>query len=105
MENGETMIRFVRTASIAPGKLGDALAFAKQVAEYVGTHFGVRLEVMMPVGGNPNRVAWRAEYSNLAAMEEMQTKMLADPKYMEIVGKGAQNFIAGSANDSIWRTV
>lgn len=24
------MIRFVRTASIAPGKLGDALAFAKK---------------------------------------------------------------------------
>ena len=99
------MIRFVRTASIAPGKLGDALAFAKQVSDYIGTQYGVRLEVMMPVGGNPNRVAWRAEYPNLGAMEEMQAKMLADPKYLEIVGKGALNFIAGSVNDSIWRTL
>ena len=99
------MIRFVRSASIAPGRLGDALAFAKQVSDYIGSHFGVRLEVMMPVGGNPNRVAWRAEYPSLAAMEEMQTKMLADPKYLEIVGKGALNFIAGSVNDSIWRTL
>jgi len=99
------MIRFVRSASIAPGKLGDALAFAKQISEYIGKQFGVRLEVMMPVGGNPNRVAWRAEYASLAAMEEMQTKMLADPKYMELVAKGGSNFIAGSLNDAIWRTV
>jgi hypothetical protein len=99
------MIRLVRTASIAPGKLGDALAFAKQVSEYIGKQFGVRLEILMPVGGNPNRVAWRAEYASLAAMEEMQTKMLADPKYLELVGKGASNFIAGSVNDSIWRTM
>ena len=99
------MIRFVRTASIAPGKLGDALAFAKQVSDYIGTQFGVRLEVMMPVGGNPNRVAWRAEYPSLGAMEEMLNRMLADSKYLEIVGKGAANFIAGSVNDSIWRTL
>lgn len=99
------MIRFVRTASIAPGKLGEALAFAKEISEYIGKQFGVKLEVMMPVGGNPQRVAWRAEYANLAAMEEMQTKMLADPKYMEFVSKGGANFIAGSLNDAIWRTV
>jgi hypothetical protein len=99
------MIRFVRTANIAPGKLGDALAFAKQVAEFVGKNFGVHLEIMMPVGGNPNRVAWRAEYASLAAMEEMQMKMLADPKYLEMVSKGAANFIPGSVNDVIWRTM
>ena len=99
------MIRFVRTASIAPGKLGDALAFAKQIAEFVGKNFGVQLEIMMPVGGNPNRVAWRAEYASLATMEEMQMKMLADPKYLEMVSKGAANFIPGSVNDVIWRTV
>lgn len=99
------MIRLVRTASIAPGKLSDALAFARQISDYIGTKFGVRLEVMMPIGGNPNRVAWRAEYASLAAMDEMQTKMLADPQYLEMVGKGGANFIAGSVNDSIWRTV
>ena len=99
------MIRFVRTASIAPGKLGDALAFAKQVAEYIDKNFGARLEIMMPVGGNPNRVAWRAEYASLGAMEESQTKMLADPKYLEMISKGAANFIPGSVNDVIWRTL
>lgn len=99
------MIRFVRTSSIMPGKFADALAFAKQVAEYIGKNAGVRIEVMLPVGGNPQRVAWRAEYENLGAMEASQAGLLADPRYMELVTKGATNFIAGSTNDVIWRTV
>jgi hypothetical protein len=99
------MIRFVRTASIAPGKLGDALAFAKQISEHVHKATGVKLEVMMPVGGNPQRIAWRAEYESLGAMETAQLKTLADPKYQELVARGSSNFIAGSVNDSIWRTM
>ena len=61
------MIRFVRTASIAPGKFGDAVAFAKQISEFVRRQYGVQLEVLMPVGGNPYRIAWRAEYEGLVS--------------------------------------
>jgi len=98
------MIRFVRTASIAPGKLGSALVFAKQISGYLEKQYALKLEVMLPVGGNPHRVAWRSEYANLAAMEEAQAKFMADPKYLELLATGADNFIAGSLNDSIWRT-
>ena len=99
------MIRFVRMASIAPGKTGSALTFAKKIADYLAKHHKLKLEVMMPIGGNPNRVAWRTEYASLAALEENQTNFMADPKYMELVASGADNFIAGSIMDSIWRTV
>ncbi len=99
------MIRFVRTASIASGKTADALAFAKQISDYMAKQYNVKLEVMMPVGGNPQRIAWRAEYASLAAMDEVQSKILPDAKYWEIVSKGQAHFIAGSLNDSIWRTV
>ena len=70
------MIRFVRSACVAPGKFGDALAFAWQISEFVSKHYGVKLEIMLPVGGNPQRIAWRAEYSNLGAMDEFQSKLL-----------------------------
>jgi hypothetical protein len=63
------------------------------------------MKVMMPVGGNPHRIAWTAEYANLAAMEEFQTKLIADPKYIEILSQGGANFIAGSVIDEIWRTL
>ena len=99
------MIRFVRTSSIAPGKLGNALAFARQISEYVGKQYGVEMQLMMPVGGNPHRIAWRAEYANLGAMEEHQSKLMVDPKYIEILAKGGENFIAGSINDAIWRVI
>jgi hypothetical protein len=102
---GIIVIRFVRIASIAPGKLGSALMFAKQISEYLAKNHNLKLGVMMPVGGNPHRVAWRAEYSGLAAMEESQTKFMADPKYLELLSTGGDNFIAGSLTDSIWRTV
>ena len=99
------MIRVVRTASIAPGKVGDALAFAKQVSDFIAKKHGVQLQVMLPVGGNPHRVAWRTEYPDLGAMETFQAKLMADPKYVELLAKGGANFIAGSVNDSIWRTL
>jgi len=99
------MIRFVRTASIAPGKAGDAMVFAKQVSEYLDKQHGLKLEVMVPVGGNPFRIGWRAEYPSLAAMEQMDGKLMADPKYLELVARGGQYFNPGSVNDAIWRTV
>ena len=99
------MIRFVRTASIESGKLADAIAFAKQISEFMKRQHGLKLEVMMPVGGNPQRIAWRAEYESLAALDAMQTKILADREYLELVAKGANNFISGSLNDAIWRTI
>ena len=41
----------------------------------------------------------------MAAFEDFMTRSAADPKYMELVKSGAMNFIAGSINDSIWRTI
>jgi len=99
------MIRFVRTASIAPGKFEEALAFAREISAYMGKKYSVKLEVMMPIGGNPQRIAWRAEYASLGALEEIQSKVVADKKYWDIVSKGTTYFIAGSLNDNIWRTV
>ncbi len=99
------MIRFVRTASVAPGKFGDAIAFAKKISEFIGKQHGAKPEVMLPVGGNPHRIAWRSEYADLAALEKFQSKLMADPKYITLLSEGGANFIAGSVNDAIWRTL
>jgi hypothetical protein len=53
----------------------------------------------------PNRIAWRTEYANLAALEDLMTRSSADTKYMEMVKSGGTNFIPGSVNDSIWKTI
>jgi len=98
------MITLYRSASIAPGKTASTFAFAKEIATYIKDKTGVEVSTAIPVGGNPNRIGWAARYDNLGALEAMQMKLMADPKYMELVAKGAENFIAGTVHDEIWRT-
>jgi len=97
------MIVFYRTASIQPGKTGAAIAFAKEIAAYMKSNYDVALDVLMPIGGNPSRVGWSAHYKDLAAMDAVQTRLLADAKYWEVVNKSSDLWLPGSIHDSIWR--
>jgi len=99
------MIAFTRTASIAPGKAADALGYARQVAAYIKSSVGTDFEVLMPIGGNPNRITWAGRYQNLAEFEERQMKMSTDEKYMHLVASGATFFIPGSVFDTLWRVI
>jgi len=99
------MVTLHRIASIAPGKTISALAFARDIAAYVSQKTGVTVHVGVPIGGNPNRIGFYARYENLGALEAAQLKLAADPHYMEMVARGADNWIAGSVHDDIWRTL
>jgi len=97
------MITFNRIACIQAGKMGGAMAFAQEIASYAKDSFGVKFEVAIPVGGNPSRIGWSATYANLAAMEAVNDKMLADKKYQQLVAKSADFVVSGATRDSIWR--
>ena len=99
------MIAFVRTVGIAPGKTAVAIRFAHEIAAYSKSAFDVQLEVLSPIGGNPQRIAWSARYKDLAAMEAMRGKMLKDKQYLELTGKATENFVGGSMHDAIWQTL
>jgi hypothetical protein len=99
------MIAFTRTASIAPGKTATAIGYAHQIAAYVKTTLGTELEVLIPIGGNPNRITWSGRYPSLADFEEQQLKLTCDEKYQHLVASGTDFFIAGSVFDSIWRVI
>ncbi len=99
------MIAFNRVASIAAGKTASAIAFAHEISSYMKEVHKVEFEVLLPIGGNPQRIAWSTRYTDLSAFDATSAKLLSDKKYWEIVGKASDNFIAGSMRDSIWRTV
>lgn len=99
------MIVFMRTASVARGKLNNAVAAAKEMSQFLDEHLGIRVGVMMPIGGNPNRIAWTAEYQNLGQLEEAFNKMMADADYGALIAKNAECFIEGSVEDSMWRSI
>jgi hypothetical protein len=98
------MITFTRTAAIAPGKAAAAAAFAQKVVDFYTSNYDIRVDVLRPIGGNPNRIAWRVRYDDLAALEANQLRSQADAKYMELIGTGADLFIAGSVHDELWRS-
>jgi hypothetical protein len=99
------MIAISRTASIAPGKTGDAITLAHDVAKYIKDKHSTTLEVFMPIGGNPARISWHARYDSLAEWETLSAKLLADKKYMNLLSKNKDTFLPGSVRDEIWRTI
>jgi ketopantoate hydroxymethyltransferase len=105
MTKGSAMITLHRSASFLPGKLTNAVAFAKEVAAHAKTVTGAEVSVAMPIGGNPMRIGWAARYENLGAYEAAMGKLMADAKYLEMVGKAGEIFMAGSTHDEIWRTI
>jgi hypothetical protein len=99
------MITFVRSASIAPGKTGEAIAFGQQIGRHIKERYGISVELLMPVGGNPYRIAWRAQYQSLAQWEDLAPKLLADAEYMGMIAKNSATFLPGSVRDELWRTI
>jgi dsRNA-specific ribonuclease len=99
---GGEMIVFVRTANIARGKTANAIAFAQKIAEYIKDKHGVELQVLLPVGGNPLRVAWTSRHESLADVEQLLGALMADQDYMNTVSEGSVNFIEGSISDQMW---
>lgn len=99
------MISFVRTAGIATGKTASMLTFAKEISTHFEKNYDVKLEVLLPIGGNPQRVAWSARYKDLAALEAVNVKLRADKAYWELVNKHSGDFVSGSLRDAIWTTV
>lgn len=99
------MIYFLRSATVAQGKIIGALSFAREIAEYVRTKTGTDVKIGTPVGGQANRIGWFAQYENLAALDTFQTTLLQDSGYLALVTKGGENFVAGSLHDDIWRVL
>jgi hypothetical protein len=99
------LITLHRSASIAPGQLRSAIAFAKEVAGLIKAKTGAEVSVSLPVAGNPNRVAWTARFENLGDHESTMDRLRNDAPYGELVAKGSMNFIPGTVFDELWRAI
>jgi hypothetical protein len=99
------MITFVRTASIAPGKVVEAITFAHEIAKLVEKITDLKIGVSMPVGGNPFRIAWVASEPDLASVEANMSKLLSNAEYMKLAESSASYFLPGSAHDEMWRSL
>jgi len=99
------MITLHRSASIAPGQLGSAIAFAKEVAALIKTKTGVEVAVAVPMAGNPNRVGWTARFENMGEFGSTMDRLRGDAQYGELVAKGGMHLIPGTVFDELWRSI
>ena len=99
------MVTVVRTGAIAPGKTAEALTFAHQISKLIKEKHGVTIELLLPVGGNPGRIAFKSNYAGLGEWETLSAKLLADADYLAAITSNSAVFLPGSINDEIWRTL
>jgi hypothetical protein len=97
------MITFIRTATAAPGKFVDLVAFAHQISEVAGQASGRKLTVATSFGGIANEVAWISTADNLGAMEEVANKLMASEEYRTTLKKAENLIVPGSLRDQVWR--
>ena len=97
------MITFVRTAQALPGKIGDAVAWGKEIAATVKRITGKDVAVCAGVGGPISEIAWIAHYDSMGQAEEVFGKLMADREYMTLVSKAQPLFIPGSGHDRFWK--
>jgi hypothetical protein len=99
------MITFFRTADVAPGQVGAAIEFAKKMQVYFKEAHGIELEVMVPFGGNPLRIAWLGRFPDMTALDALHQRVLGDQQYWNVVNEYQDAFLPGSIDDQIWRAI
>jgi len=97
------MLTWTRTANIAHGKLGPALAWAHEAATYAKGKTGIDIKVELAWSGNPHRIRWVGQTEGFAVFEQAMNKALADPKYVDLLAKAGDLFV-GFDLDEFWMT-
>jgi hypothetical protein len=99
------MIRWMRSARIASGKVMPALAWSREMAEFVNKYEGVSsVNVFLDMFGEVGTVRWIVDYEDLATLEKVRDQIFADQEYFQKVEKAKDLLIEGSACDVVMRS-
>ncbi len=101
-------VRWMRTAKIRDNKFLEAISWGKEVAAYVEKKTGSpTVHMWVDTAGEIGTVRWTLDVADLAAVEKIQTQLLLDQTYWQMLAKSAKDglFIDGAATDVIYREV
>jgi uncharacterized alpha/beta hydrolase family protein len=100
------MIRWIRTAQIAGGNPMPAIAWAKEIAEYVKKYEGFSsIDVFTDTFGQVGTIRWVVDYEDLASFEKVQNQIMTDPGFFEKTEKVPELFVEGKTHDTIMSSV
>ena len=92
------MVRFMRSALSAMGKAPEAMAFAKEITDYVRDTHGVDLKVFMESDGT---LHWISDYPDFETFAAKRAAMMADSGYWGIIAKAEGILLDGSVQDAV----
>lgn len=99
------MVRWTRSARIAPGKFMEAIRWAKEIAEYTNKKHGSQVTVYLDSFGEFGTIRWFADYPDLATLEKLNHQLVADPEYLKKVMRGTDLVMPGSVFDTVMRSI
>ena len=100
------MIRWIRTAQIAGGNPMPAIAWAKEMADYVKKYEGFSsIDVFTDAFGDVGTIRWIVDYEDFASFEKVQNQIMTDPGFFEKTAKVSELFIEGKTHDTIMSSV
>jgi hypothetical protein len=97
------MITFVRSVTAQPGKIGEAVAWGKEIVRIVKRATGKDITLCTSFGGAIGGVAWIVQYDNMGQAEEFLMKLLGDHDYVTALATAQQLFVPGSGHDQFWK--
>lgn len=100
------MVRWIRTAQMAQGKAMPAIAWSKEIAEFVKKYEGLSsINVFIDAFGDAGTIRWMVDYEDLATLEKVQKQIMADQEYFRKLEKAQGLFIEGKVHDVVMSSI
>ncbi len=96
------MIRWIRTAQMVTGKAMPAIAWSKEIAEFVKKYEGLSsIDVFIDAFGDVGTIRWICDYQDLATLEKINKQIMVDQEYWQRLEKAQGLFIEGKVHDVV----
>ena len=97
----ENSVAWGVTAQIAPGQIANAMGWAIEIAEKVGSMVGSETIVLWDLYGPYGQLTWITGFPDMAAVDTAQAAMAADSDYVSKLDAGGDLFVAGSGSQRL----
>ena len=96
------MVRWIRTGHMVMGKAMPAIAWSKEVAEYVKKYEGFSsIDVFMDTFGEVGTIRWVVDYEDFASFEKVQKQVRSDMEFNKKAESVPNLFVEGKTYDVI----
>ena len=100
------MVRWMRTLQIRGPKTMEAMAWIKELGEYMKKNHGkYSAQVFLDSFGEPGTVRWIVDFEDLGALEKYMREINEDQGYWQRVAQVEGLFVEGSVYDIVMRSM